>query len=465
MAVNAKSKLPVAVIGAGAAGLAAAHTLVREGRKVHLLEASSRVGGVIRSEAPADGWLTESGPHTLLLKDAGVRALIESLGITADIVTAAPEARHRYLVRNGRLHAVPTSPPGLLRTPLFSTGSKLRLLTEIFQRPRIREHDVSLATLIGDHFGSEIVDYALQPFVSGVSAGDASRLSARHAFPKLWQDERDCGSIIRAQIRNARERRKRGEPPSQVLSFTRGLQTLVDALRRSLPADTLCLNTRVDAAVPDGGGWRVRGHREEQPFEETFSEIILALPAPALETLVIGSASERPFALLSGLEHPPVSVISLGYRREDVRHPLDGFGALIPAREKRGILGVVFSSSLFPFRAPEGHVSLTVMIGGSLQPEYGLLPPDRALALVESELQSLLGVTGKPVLHRHRTHPKSIPQYNLGFGRFTDAITSVEKRFPGLHVAGQVRDGISVPAALMSGLRTARKCVAAETGA
>ena len=459
MEVNAKSTLPVAVIGAGAAGLAAAHALARAGRPARLLEASSRVGGVIQSEVFPEGWQTESGPHTLLLKDSEVRDLIAHLGLTADIVTASPEAKHRYLVRDGKPVPAPASPPSLLGTPLFTAGTKLRLLTEFFTRPRTRPQDVSLATLIGDHFGAEVVDYALQPFVSGVCAGDASRLSAQHAFPRLWQDERNCGSLLRAQIRGARERRRRGEPRPQIVSFSRGLQTLVDALRGSLPEGFLSLNTRVEAAAPDGAFWRLSGRREGQPFSETFSDLILALPAPALETLAVGNPPERPFALLAGLEHPPVSVISLGYRREDVSHPLDGFGLLMPPCEKRRILGVVFTSSLFPTRAPAGHVGFTVMIGGSLQPQFGTLPPDQALALVESELQPLLGVTGKPVFHRHHTHSKAIPQYNLGFERFVNAITSAEQRFPGLHVAGQVRDGISVPAALLSGLRTARKCL------
>ena len=452
------STLPVAVIGGGVTGLAAAFALARSGCPVRLFEASSRIGGVIWSERSADGWQTESGPHTLLLNDPEIRKLIHELGLTDKIIPASPEARHRYILRKGKPVAAPASPPDLIGSPLFSFGTKMRILAELFRRPRVRDTDISLAELIAEHFGQEFVDYALQPFVSGVYAGDAARLSAKHAFPRVWQDDQVCGSIIRGMMRAAKERRRRGEPRSQLISFEQGLQAIPDALALGLPSGTLRLHTQIQTVIREGGFWRASGLRNGQPFSDSFSQVILALPARALEKIAVGSPEDRLFALLSELEHSPITVVSLGYRRQDIAHPLDGFGLLVPACENRQILGVIFVSSLFPNRAPKGHVGLTVMIGGSRQHSLCTLPAEKVQALVESELRQVLGASGTPVFSRQHTWPAAIPQYNLGFERFKLAIGSVENRFPGLFVAGTVHDGISVPLALLSGLRTAGKC-------
>ncbi|MBE7538521.1 MAG: protoporphyrinogen oxidase [Opitutaceae bacterium] len=463
MEVSGESTLPVAVIGAGVTGLAAAFRLAQRGRAVRVLEASSRVGGVIQSERTPEGWQTESGPHTLLLNDPGVRRLIDELGLTRDILPAAPEAKHRYILRRGKPVAAPSSPPALLGSPLFSPGTKLRVLAEMFRRPRARSADMSLASLVEEHFGSEFVDYALQPFVSGVYAGDATRLSARHAFPRVWQDDQTCGSLIRGMMRSAKERRHRGEPRPQLISFAQGLQVIPDALARSLPAGSLQFGARAEQVVRVGDDWQVNGQRDGSPFFEKFSQVIFALPARALERIQIGTPPEPAIAELAGMQHSPITVLSLGFRREDVAHPLDGFGILIPACENRRILGVIFVSSLFPGRAPSGHVALTVMIGGSRQSSLCALPQDEIQSLAKTELRQLLGITGRPVFSRQRTWPAAIPQYNIGFERFKDLISNIESRHPGLHVAGPVHEGISVPLALLSGLGAAAKCLDGTT--
>lgn len=451
--------MPVAVIGGGVTGLASAFALARSGCPVRLLEASSRAGGVIQSDRSAEGWQTESGPHTLLLNDPEVRKLIDDLDLTDRIIPASPEARHRYILRAGKPVAAPASPPGLIRSPLFSFRTKMRVFAELFRRPRARSTDVSLAALVAEHFGQEFVDYALQPFVSGVYAGDAARLSARHAFPRVWQDDQERGSLVRGMMRTAKERRRRGEPRPQLISFAHGLQAIPDALALGLPDGCLQLRTQIDTVRPEGDLWRASGLRDGQPWSGSFSRVILALPARALEKITVGNSGDRPFDSLSELEHSPITVVSLGYRRQDIAHPLDGFGLLMPACENRQILGVIFVSSLFPDRAPAGHVALTVMIGGNRQRDLCALPAGQIQALVESELHQALGASGPTVFFKQRTWPSAIPQYNLGFERFKSTIVSTENRFQGLFVAGTVHDGISVPLALLSGLRTAGKCL------
>ena len=443
----------MAVIGGGLTGLTAAWRLHKRGHRVRLFEAGDRLGGAVRSERNA-GWLIESGPNSLQITSADATTVLDELGLAAKKLTASPAAKHRYLIRDGQLHAVPSSPPALLSSRLFSFPAKLRVFAEFFARRRERETDPSLAEFVRDHFGQEFVDYALEPLVSGIFAGNPEKLSTRHSFPKLLELESTHGSLLRGQIAMARRRRANGGASPQLVSFPDGLQTLIDTLAAALPPGSIELRAKIDALQP-GPPWRFSWQRNGTAQAGEADAIVLALPASALAALHIGSAPAQPLAALAEIEYPPVASLFLGFRREDVAHPLDGFGLLVPGREQRPLLGVIFSSTLFAGRAPEGHVALTVMAGGTRQPQVAQLAPDSLLSAVLPDLRSLLGVHDDPVFVRHTAWPHAIPQYNLDYGRFLDAMAAVEKKFPGLFIGGHVRDGISLSACLTSGLRLA----------
>ena len=444
--VRTSEQLPIAILGGGITGLAAAHRLARQGIPFRLFEASPRLGGNIRTERTAD-WLLEAGPNSLQLTPA-LAALLSELGLTP--IAASPAAKNRYIVRHGRPVAAPGSPPAFLTSHLFSLAAKLRLFGDLFHRPRQRTADLSLADFIASHVGHELVDYGLRPFVSGVYAGDASALSARHSFPSLWEAERTHGSLIRAQLASAKAKRARGEPsgPPPIISFPDGLESLPRALVAALPPGSVELNAPITSLVP-GPPWLING----QPFRA----VILALPAAALAALTIGTDLARPLSDLAHVAYPPVSSLFLGYKRSQVAHPLDGFGMLVPPAEQRSILGVLFNSTLFPDRAPAGHIALTVMTGGVLRPDLALLHDDDLLALVRRELSELLGVSGAPVFIRRNVWPHAIPQYNLGYERFLDVIASTETAHPGLYIGGHIRDGISVPNCLAAGEKLAAR--------
>ncbi len=449
----------IAVLGAGVTGLTAAHRLAQGGHSVRLFEASSRVGGAIRTELTG-GWLIEGGPNSLLSGEPALANLVTELGLAGEQLGANPAAKNRYIVRGGRLVAAPASPPALLGSPLFSVGAKLRLFSEVLFRPKVRTGDLSLEDFVRAHVGQELVDYGLNPFVAGVYAGDPKKLSTRHAFPSLWKIEQTHGSLIRGQIAGAKAKKARGEKRGGgIISFQRGLQSLPDALAARLPAGTLSLNARLEALLP-GSKWNVVWNDGQQTHTESFDAVVASLPAAGLASLRFGRLGERPLASLDDVEHPPVSSLFLGYRRDQVAHPLDGFGGLVPAVEKRSVLGILFSSSLFAGRAPAGHVALTVMVGGARQPELARLPADQLLAAVEPDLRGLLGVSGAPVFQRHTFWPRAIPQYNLGYERFLDAMTACERTNPGLFIGGQARDGIALPACLAAGEKLATRVVA-----
>jgi protoporphyrinogen/coproporphyrinogen III oxidase len=463
---NNSDKLPIAIVGGGITGLAAAHRLAAQGRTVRLFEAAPRLGGNIHTER-SGGWLLEAGPNSLQLTPA-LEALVKELGLTP--LTASPEAKNRYIVRHGRPVAAPFSPPGLLTSPLFSIAGKLRVLGDLLKRPRNRTEDVSLSDFIAGHFGRELVNYALNPFVSGIYAGNSEKLSARHSFPALWAAERTHGSLIRAQIASAKAKRARGEStaPPAIISFEGGLETLPRALGARLPLGSVVLNARVISITPPQAdqpwqiNWTQSSERGSQPplhHTESFASVLLALPAAALAALPIGAMGARPLADLAAIEYPPVSSIFLGYKRSQVRHPLDGFGMLVPPAEKRAILGVLFNSTLFPERAPDDHVALTVMAGGALHPDYARLDDAPLMTLVQTELADLLGITGDPVYFRRHTWPRAIPQYNLGYERFIAVIDRAESDYPGLLIGGHVRDGISVPNCLAAGEKLAARAL------
>ncbi len=448
----------IAILGAGITGLTAAHRLSQRGHRVRVFEQSGRVGGAIRTESTG-GWLVEAGPNSLLTGEPAVTALIRELGLNGHVVTARPEARHRYIVRDGRPLALPLTPPALLTSPLFSLNAKVRLLAELLSGRRVRTADLSLEDFIRSHFGQELVDYALNPFVSGVYAGNPRKLSARHAFPKLWQLEQTHGSLLRGQLAVAKARQARHEPAPSIFSFTHGLQTLVHALASRLPAGTLTLGSRLESLVP-GARWNVIWNDGEAARTESFDAVIAALPAASLAGLRFGPLGERPLAGLDAIAHPPVSSLFLGFRRDQVAHPLDGFGLLVPAVEQRSTLGILFSSSLFPGRAPDGQVALTVMAGGTRQPELAALPADRLLAAVRGDLTGLLGVKGEAVFQRHTFWPRAIPQYDLGHERHLDSMAACERTYPGLLIGGQARNGISVPACIAAGESLAERAAA-----
>ncbi len=446
----------IAIVGGGITGLTAAHRLHTAGFSVTVFEKNAQVGGAITT-TEKEGWLMEGGPNSLQ-ETPDVAAFVRELRLEGDRLVANSAAKKRFIVRRGKLIPVPLSPPALLTSPLLSPGARLRVFAEMLTRPRGRTTDTSLASFIGEHFGREIVDYGLNPFISGVYAGDPEKLSARYTFPRLWQLERTHGSLLRGFRAEARERRARGESAgaTPIISFTHGLQTLPNALAAALPDGSVKLNRTITNIIP-GRPWKIISTQDGAETTQEFDAVVLALPASGLAQLVFGTLGERPLASLDDQPHPPVSSLFLGFKREQISHPLDGFGALVPAREQRTFLGVLFSSTLFPGRAPDGRVALTVFAGGTRQPETARLAPALLLNRVLPDLCTLLGITGDPAFTHHTFWSKAIPQYNIGHERFLEPMARCEIDHPGLFIGGNARDGISLPDCIKSGHALAAK--------
>ncbi len=467
----------VAIIGAGITGLTAAFYLKRKRVAVTVYESSNRVGGVIQS-LRRDGYLAEFGPNTLLETSPKISQLIRDAGLQSRRLDPDPKAGARFVVRYKRPIEMPGS-LGFLTTDLFTLKAKLAVLREPFIPPRRDGVEESIGQFVVRRFNQEFLDHAIDALVAGIYAGDPQKLSVTHAFPRLKALEDNYGSMIRGQLLGARERKKRGEVAKDrapKFSFDEGLQVLPDTLAAQLGV-SVKLNTPVTKLTQAADGWTVT----TTAGEFTHSDVIYCGTAHKLAELriEIGRAGSplpaaasvatcgthgvtRPTSPLdlspfSAIRHPPVASVVLGFRHEDVAHNCCGFGMLIPRIEGFKILGTIFSSALFPNRAPAGHHTLTTYIGGERYPELASLPHDKLVTLVCDDLKILLGVRGQPTFQHVVVYPKAIPQYNVGYGCFKDLMTTIETETPGLFFAGHYRDGVSLSDSIVSGINVAER--------
>ena len=455
-AVTKPARPAIAIIGAGITGLTAAYRLHQQGHAVTVFERSAQTGGAIRT-IRENGYIIEGGPNSLLLGAREVRQLIADVGLEPEMLTASPAAKKRFIVRGGRFLPVPMGPGSFFSTRLFSFRTKCAIFAEMLTRARVRTSDLSLAELVRSHFTQELVDYALNPLIAGIYAGDPEKLSVRHAFPMLWDAERSHGSLLRGMMAASKAKKARGEPGmAPMVSFKGGLQALPDALAAKLPPGSVQLDATLETIIP-GRPHRLIWKQGGQPCTGEFDLVLLAVPASTLAQLSFGSLAERPLAILDGIPQPPVSSLFLGYKRGEVGHALDGFGGLVPAIEHRSVLGILFSTSLFPDRAPAGHVGLTVFAGGLRQPETARLSTNELLARIAHDLHDLVGVSTPPAFVRHTYWPRAIPQYVLGYERYLEAINQLELSTAGLFIGGNVRDGISLQDCIKSGEKLAQK--------
>jgi oxygen-dependent protoporphyrinogen oxidase len=454
------SRASVAIIGGGITGLTAAFCLNRKGVPVTVYEGSRRVGGVIESIREA-GYLAEFGPNTILETSPRIGQLVREAGLAGRRLDPEPKAEARYVVRYGRPLAMPASPVGFFTSQLFTAKAKLALLREPFVPRRRDSKEESVAEFVIRRLGREFLDHAIDALVAGVYAGDPCKLSVAQAFPKLGQLEARYGSLIKGQIFGARERKRRGEVAKDrapKFSFDEGLQVLPDTLRERLGEAV-----RLGASViglrerPARAGWTVQARQDGQEQGAEHSAVIYAGTAYKLAEMPVQAQTPLSFAPFAEIRYPPVASVVLGFRRQDVAHPCQGYGMLIPRIEGFKILGTIFSSSLFPNRAPAGHLTLTSYVGGERYPELASLPPPELVALTCEDLRVLLGVKGRPAYQHVVFYPRAIPQYNLGYGRYRDLMTEIERQAPGLFFAGHYRDGISLSDSILSGCDAAER--------
>lgn len=433
------------VLGAGISGLSVALELQAQGVDVKVLEASQRPGGAIGS-IRHEGFLAELGPHTVAGSNAAVETFLHRTGLSERRLVANAESKRRFAVRDGRVFALPGNPLDLLKTEYLSGAAKLALLREPLAGPARDDVDESVTMFVKRRLGEEILEYGIDLMINGIWAGDPNRLSMRHAFRKVWGLESDYGSLIKGGIKKAKAAKEDPGPKfsKELFSFPEGNQEL------ALKAAAM-LDVEYDAnvvALESGKKWSVKFTQGGKKRSLKADLVVSALPGWVLADLPIDKMST---GFLHALNYPSLAVETFAFRREDVDHPIDGFGMLVPKVENRRILGALFTSSLFSGRAPDGYVTMAVFSGGLRDPQMSQMPRDARRKIVLAEVADLLGVHGSPVWEYESYWEEAIPQYEVGHGRIVVEIEALERRHPGFFVSGNFRDAVSVPDLIASG--------------
>ena len=450
----------VAIIGGGITGLSAAYTLEKLGTPWVLVDAAPFLGGVIRTES-RDGFLLEGGPDSILAQKPEGIALCRELGLGERLVPTNPDDRSVYILRGGTLHplpegmmlAIPTKITPFLKSRLFSWPGKLRMGLDLVIPGGNGRGDESIASFLRRRFGQESVERLGEPLLAGIHAGDPEKLSILATFPRFRDLEKKHGSLVRGMWAAPRPKPKPGQAaPSAFYSLRCGLRELVDALVVKLPRERLLTKRPVRNVSREGSGFTLALDRGDRVVAE---RVIIAAPgpriAPALTELVPEAA-----AALAAIPFASSATVLLGFRREDVLHPLAGYGLVVPQTEGLRTTALSFVSTKFPFRAPEGHVLLRAFLGGVRDPGVLSLTDEQMVELVQREMGELLGLRGRPVMTRVFRWPEGTPQLEVGH---LERMAEVEKKMAaigGLYLAGAGIRSTGIPDSVAEGTRAAQ---------
>ena len=449
----------IVTLGAGISGLATSYLLHKSGFDVTILEKKKEAGGSMESVLEND-FLFDRGPNSGLETTPLIGQLVDEIGLHDQMIYANKKGNKRYILRNNQLYPLPMSPPAFLKTKLFSTSAKLRLLAEPFIGRSKDGYYQSIAEFVKRRLGKEFLDYAINPFVAGVYAGNPEDLSVKSAFPKLYELEEKYGGLIVGTIKSIKERKQRAEKSKQsakMFSFKEGMQAFPSAFAKYF-GEKIITSAEVNSIEKQENGFKVN-YKSGNTNESLDCDAVLStIPAYAASE-TFKSFDEKLYEHLNNIYYPPVLVLYLGYNETDIQQPLDGFGFLIPAREKKSFLGAIWSSVLFPNRAPEGQASFTLFIGGSRNPEIGNIDKEILFNKARGEFESLMKINGAPTLINYRYWNKAIPQYNIGYIEHERYFAEFEKNNPGIFLSGNFRGGISVGDCIKNAEVTAKKII------
>jgi oxygen-dependent protoporphyrinogen oxidase len=463
-----KREVRVAVIGGGLSGLAAAWLVQEEARAAALpvaltvLEADARLGGKIGTLS-AEGFRCEIGPNGFLDNKPFTLQLVGRMKAEDRLLRSNDSARKRFIYSDGRLQQLPEDPVSFLLSELISIRGRLRIGMEYFVPPRRGQGDETLADFVRRRLGQEALEKLIDPMASGIFAGDPENMSLTACFGKIVALEEGYGGLIKGMLAMKKAAAASGRsgpasagPGGVLMSFREGIQELVDGLasrlegpvRTGAPVTSL---SRKDEAGRTTWDLTLGG---EGGGSTTFDAVVLALPADDGAKLVAGF-DPGVAATMRTIPYTAMAVVHLGFREAELSRPLNGFGFLVPHREKRRILGSLWASSIFAGRAPEGSALLTVMMGGAKDPRTPRLSEEALVGVAREELETTMGITAAPSFSRVIAWERAIPQYTFGH---PDRVTSLEKRLtdhPGLFLTGNAYRGIGVNDCVSSGMKVA----------
>lgn len=449
----------IVIVGGGISGLAAAHRFVELGvdkSKLTLIEASGRLGGTLETQH-RDGFLIERGPDSFISEKPEAVSLAKRLGLESRLIETNEQYRRSFIVRNGRLRPVPEgfqllAPSRVwpfITTDIFSVAGKLRMAADLLLPRENGNEDESLASFVRRRLGQEALERMAQPMVGGIYTADPETLSLRATLPRFLDMEKKHRSVILAMLRQGRTRGTSGARYSLFLSFDRGMDVLVKAVADLIP--NVRLNARVEGIERSGATWTVNTNAGESLEADA---VCLAVPAYTVAKL-LQNVNPALATHLDAIKYASTATINLAYPRAAIKHPLDGFGFVVPFIEKRSLLACTFSSVKFPGRAPDDYVLLRAFAGGALQPEMFADPGPR----IEADLSELLGIDRKPLLSEVAKWERSMPQYEVGHLDRVEAIENEVRKLSGLALAGNAYRGAGIPDCIRSGETAAESLI------
>lgn len=458
----------IAIIGGGISGLATAYRLSKSppgqaGKlEIHVYEENDRFGGVIQTEN-RNGFLMEQGPDSFITSKPWALELCRELGLEKDLIETNPNLRQSFILSRSKLIPVPrgfylmapTNVSEAMRTPLLSFAGKIRMACEWFIPPKTKEGDESLARFVSRRFGLETLERIAQPMIAGIYTADPEELSLEATFPHFLQMEREHGSVIRALARqkDAATLKASGPRYSLFLTLKGGIHSLVSALMEQMPQVCFHPSTKV-VRIEKKSGWRISLERGEAPVSDI---VCLAIPA-SLAAGFLNHTADDIAGELREIPYETVATVNLAFHRNDINHPLNGLGYVVPSVEKKKIVGCTFSSLKFPGRAQgPGTILLRAFLGGKACRELLESTDEEILKTVYIEMSKQLGISAEPFSALISRWPESIPQYRVGHLKRVENIFNALKSFPGLYLTGNAYKGTGIPDCIHHAFQTADK--------
>lgn len=433
----------IVIIGAGLTGLSTAFFLKKKGYEVLLLEENDRVGGAIRSHHQ-NGFVFEEGPNTGVIGNPETAELFEALNIAPAI--ANKDAEKRLILKNNQWYPLPSGAISFLRTPLFKLKDKIGIAFEPL-RKKGNNPEESVASLAARRIGQSFVDYAVNPFISGIYAGDPEKLITKYALPKLYNLEQKYGSFIGGSIKKSKEPKSERDRKAtrKVFSADGGLQTLIDKLEENIGSDNIICNAHKIKIRKEGTLYIISYHlNDNQTYQINSSHIITTVGAHALPNM-LDFIDENEMKHIANVNYAKVVQVAIAVDKKAIKPDLYSFGGLIPQKENRKILGVLFPSFCFNDRAPQNGCILAMYLGGMKHPELFGLSDDKITELAQSELKELFDIKQSDIQFMHIfRHPYAIPQYEKSSKERFETIEKIEHKHKGLIIAGNLRNGIGM---------------------